>query len=129
MKIETSIKKRKVGRPQAEIDWGRVDTLLQNQCEVTSIANLLGISTDTLYIRCKRDNNLDFSLYSQQKKADGKELLRSKQFDVAMSGNVTMLIWLGKQYLEQRDNKDIETKQDLEPFIINIISNADNNIK
>jgi hypothetical protein len=29
--------------------------------------------------------------------------LKRKQFDMAMKGNVTMLIWLGKQTLGQRD--------------------------
>ena len=32
-----------------------------------------------------------------------KQRLKKKQIQVAMSGNVTMLIWLGKQYLEQAD--------------------------
>jgi len=32
--------------------------------------------------------------------------LRSKQYEIAMKGNVTMLIWLGKNELEQADKKD-----------------------
>jgi hypothetical protein len=31
-----------------------------------------------------------------------------KQYDVAMSGNTALLIWLGKQYLKQSDK--VETK-------------------
>ena len=39
--------------------------------------------------------------------SDSEKLaLRRKQFDVAMQGNVQMLIWLGKQYLEQSDTQD-----------------------
>ena len=39
--------------------------------------------------------------------SDSEKLaLRKKQFDVAMQGNVQMLIWLGKQYLEQSDTQD-----------------------
>lgn len=33
--------------------------------------------------------------------------LRRKQFEVAMGGNVSMLIWLGKQYLDQRDRTEV----------------------
>jgi hypothetical protein len=32
--------------------------------------------------------------------------LKRKQFQVAMGGNVTMLIWLGKVYLKQRELRD-----------------------
>ncbi len=32
-----------------------------------------------------------------------KQRLKRKQIQVAMSGNVTMLIWLGKQYLGQAE--------------------------
>jgi len=38
-----------------------------------------------------------------------KKELEDKQWDVAMEGNVQMLIWLGKQYLGQSDKpNDIE---------------------
>ena len=36
-------------------------------------------------------------------RANLKQRLKKKQIQVAMSGNVTMLIWLGKQYLGQAD--------------------------
>jgi hypothetical protein len=38
--------------------------------------------------------------------AELKISLRSKQVALAMAGNATMLIWLGKQLLGQRDNLD-----------------------
>jgi hypothetical protein len=47
--------------------------------------------------RRRRDNKVDFSAFSQQKRAQGTDMLRVKQFEIAMSGNVPMLIWLGKQ--------------------------------
>jgi hypothetical protein len=33
--------------------------------------------------------------------------LRRKQFEAAMNGNTTILIWLGKQYLGQRDKREM----------------------
>lgn len=34
--------------------------------------------------------------------------LRRKQFQMAVDGDKTMLVWLGKQYLDQRDKQSIE---------------------
>ena len=38
-------------------------------------------------------------------------MLRQKQFEIAMTGNVSMLIWLGKQRLGQIDKQEIKTKE------------------
>jgi hypothetical protein len=92
-------RKNKVGRPKVVIDWKKVGQYLQAQCKATGIATLFGISVDSLYTRCKKDNNLDFTVFRQQKEAEGKELLRFKLYDLAMSGNLTACIWLSKQYL------------------------------
>ena len=35
-----------------------------------------------------------------------KDELREKQWELAMNGDVRMLVWLGKQYLKQRDIPD-----------------------
>lgn len=91
--------KNKVGRPEVIIDWKKVGQYLQAQCMATGIATLFGCSVDTLYTRCKKDNNMDFTVFRQQKEAEGKELLRLKLYDLAMSGNLTACIWLSKQYL------------------------------
>jgi hypothetical protein len=102
------MKKETAGRPKAIIDWNKVSNLLKAQCEATGIAEILGITVDTLYNRCKTDNNLDFSVYCQQKKSEGKELLRAKLFQNAMQGNTSMQIWLSKQYLQMKEPKDLQ---------------------
>jgi hypothetical protein len=38
----------------------------------------------------------------------GKASLRRMQFKAAEDGNVTMLIWLGKQFLGQKDQRHID---------------------
>ena len=92
-----------MGRPKAKIDWGDVGEMLKCGCDASSIAIALGISPHTLYTRSKVDNKLDFSAFSQQKRAEGDDLLRRKQFEIAMGGNIPMLIWLGKNRLGQTD--------------------------
>ena len=96
------------GRPPAEIDWKKVDQFLQAQCNGTSIAGLLGIHPQTLYDKVverygEQYHISNFTEYQKVKRAEGLELLRAKQFDIMMAGNVTMGIWLGKQLLGQKD--------------------------
>ena len=59
------------------------------------IAEALGFDDTTL----KRK----FEIFLIKGRVNLKQRLKRKQIQVAMSGNVTMLIWLGKQYLEQAD--------------------------
>lgn len=113
-----SEEQRSAGRPEAIIDWDKVTAYLKAQCSTVGIASIIGITTDTLYNRCKTDNNIDYSVFSQQKKAEGKELLRAKQYTDAMGGNVTLQIWLGKQYLEQKDKQELA--------VINNVNDIDN---
>jgi len=98
-----------MARPKADIDWKKVDKYLQAQCEGTGIAGLLGIDEQTLYRRCKEDNKIGFAEYSALKKSEGKELLRAKQYQSAMEGDKTMQIWLGKQYLMQKEKSEVDT--------------------
>ena len=93
-----------------EIDWSKVDRYLNSQCSGVGIASILGIHENTLYNRCKEDNGVAFMEYAALKKGEGKELLRYKQFEIAMKGDKVMLIWLGKQYLEQKENSDLSVK-------------------
>lgn len=97
------------GRPKANINWEQVAKMLEAGCTAEGIAATIGIQRDTLYKRCEADNKCDFSTFSQEKRAKGDELLRMKQFQTAMSGNVSMQIWLGKQRLGQTDK--VESNQ------------------
>jgi len=99
-----------MARPKTDIDWKTVDKLLEADCEGTEIAAYLGIVPNTLYRRCETDHKVIFSKYLQEKKAKGNSLLKVKQFDKAMSGDRTMLVWLGKQRLSQSD----KTQQSIE---------------
>ena len=109
----------KVGRPEIKVDWAKVDQYLRAQCNGTGIAGIIGVHPNTLYLKCEEDNKMSFSDYSAQKKGEGQELLRAKQHLTAMEGNVTMQIWLGKQYLAQSDKNELTGKdgKDLIPTI------------
>ncbi len=109
--------KRGPGRPEAEIDWDKVGRMLEAGCTAEGIAATFGIHVNTLRSRCWQDNKIVFSALRQQKRAKGDDLLRVKQYQLAMEGHPTMLIWLGKQRLDQTDKREL-TGKDGGPVII-----------
>ena len=99
------------GRPEAALDWEQIGKLLEAGCKTVDIAAQFGVNRSTLYKRCRIDNKVTFSAFSQQKGARGDNLLRAAQFKKAMDGNTTMQIWLGKQRLGQADKQEITGKE------------------
>lgn len=85
------------------IDWDKVKEMMIYDCKTTEIAACIGCSVELLYLRCRTELNLDYSLLSQQLKAKGDRTLREVQYKTAIAGNYTMQIWLGKQRLDQRE--------------------------
>jgi hypothetical protein len=68
----------------------------------------LGISPDSLDRRLRERYGHGFAEYKHKIQEPLRINLMKKQYDVAMSGNTALLIWLGKQYLKQSDK--VETK-------------------
>lgn len=95
-----------MARPKADIDWDKIDRLLEAGCDGTEVAATFGINEETLYRRCEKDNKVGFSDYKATKRASGDRLLRVKQFEIAMTGDKTMLVWLGKQRLGQSEKNE-----------------------
>lgn len=95
-------------RPEIPIDWNRVDKLLEAGCLGTEVAAVVGIHYNTFYNKVVEKYNIGFSEYSAQKKAKGEAALREVQYDKALGiskkGDNSMLIWLGKQRLGQRES-------------------------
>lgn len=86
------------------IDWEKVDNMLMAGCNGVQAAAAIGVSPDTLYLRCQNEKNTVFTVYAQEKRAHGNGLLHAAQFQKAIKEkNPTMLIWLGKQRLEQKE--------------------------
>ena len=88
--------KRKVGRPKFQIDYETVEKLAHIQCTKLEIANFLGCSVDTL------DRDANFAGHYKKGLDGGKMSLRRMQFKLAEK-NSAMAIFLGKQYLGQKD--------------------------
>ena len=107
-KLKTPKEKRPEGRPRTVLDYVLLDNLCKIQCTGEEIAAVMGIDYDTLNRTIKRDRQISFADYFDIKRKNGKASLRRNQWKLAESGNATMLIWLGKQYLDQRDKNEVE---------------------
>lgn len=74
------------------------------QCTLEEIAAFFSIDIVTIENFCKRKYGTSYSKVFRQKRGSGKVSLRRAQWKKGVEeGNTTMLIWLGKQYLGQRD--------------------------
>ena len=98
-----------MARPRKEINWEIFEGLCSIQCTRREIADVLGCSEDTIKRAVKREKGVTFEEYAQKFAAKGKVSLRRKQYELALAGNVTMLVWLGKQYLEQKEKQEFST--------------------
>lgn len=71
-------------------------------------AKKLGVSVDTLERRIKEKYSIGFAEFKPKCRELMMSNILAKQYEVAMGGNVQMLIWTGKQYCGQSDKQEIE---------------------
>jgi hypothetical protein len=83
-----------------------VEDLARIQCTDAEMASILGFSIDGWRKRVRRSKEL-VDLIEKGKEA-GRSSLRRLQWKSATNGNIAMQIWLGKQYLGQRDVQSTE---------------------
>ena len=112
---------KKAGRPRIVIDLAQVKALASIQCTYEEIAAVLGISKVTFVDRVNTDPALRAII--DQAWANGRASFRRLQVKLLEAGNATMGIWLGKQYLGQRDQIGITggdggaiKTQDVDPY-------------
>ena len=89
------------GRPKIQLDYEAIEKLAAIQCTQDEIASFLDVSVRTL----QRDE--EFCRIYKKGQDNGKMSLRRMQYKLAEK-NPTMAIFLGKQYLGQRDNVEVE---------------------
>jgi hypothetical protein len=94
------MKTRKIGRPKKDLDRTQIVKLAQLQCTYEEIASFFDVDKSTI--------SRNYATEVTKGRGIGKISLRRKQYDVAMNGNPTLLIWLGKQYLGQKEPERAE---------------------
>lgn len=87
------------------------EKLCRLQCTLVEISSWFSCSEDTIENWCKQEYDCGFSEIYKKYSDKGKTLLRISQFRLA-ERNVAMAIWLGKQYLNQKENNRLGNKED-----------------
>lgn len=90
-------------RPRKNISQSQFETLCGIGCTKTEICAVFDCDEKTLTAWCKRTYKMGFSEAYKTRRDKGNASLRRLQFKEAEKGNVTMLIWLGKQWLGQSE--------------------------
>ena len=100
---EMEKEKKKGGRPKAKIDPKQVIKLAQLQCTYEEVAAFFDVNKSTI--------SRSYATEMDKGREIGKMSLRRNQFNLTKT-NATMCIWLGKQYLGQREpaNNIIESE-------------------
>ena len=95
-----------MARPHKEIDQKSFENLCGLQCTLEEICGFLSVTDKTLDSWCKRTYGESFSEVFRKKRGTGKISLRRAQFRLAEK-SAAMAIWLGKQYLNQKDQQEV----------------------
>lgn len=103
-----------MARPKKNIDPEQVERMAAVQMSVEQIANVLNVDKRTIERR--------FAAVIKNGREKGKMGLMRKQYEVAMGGNVSMLIWLGKVLLNQSETlkyapTELKTEGDVYEFL------------
>lgn len=91
-----------MGRPKKPINKVQFEKLCELQATIYEVASVLDVSHDTIQRWCEFEYGMPFKDVYEQKSAGGKVSLRRTQFKLAQK-NTAMAIWLGKQWLGQKD--------------------------
>jgi len=93
------------GRKPIEIDLVELQKLCSLQCTHEEIAAWFNCSVRTIEKYAKKP---EFAEAMANGRAKGRISVRRAQMKLLESGNATMGVWLGKQFLGQRDITPIE---------------------
>ena len=114
---------RAPGPEKTPIALDLVEQLASIGCTLEEIGAVVGVSSRTL-IRRQKEEKFHDAIDGGRRR--GQRRLRTAQWAAAESGNVTMLIWLGKQMLGQRNFKGEENvDREVPPLIIRAYSEDD----
>jgi hypothetical protein len=92
----------KAGRPRKKFDLKQIEAFGRLGLTGIEMASLLGTTNVTISHRMTDEKSEFFKAY-QLGFSDLKKSIRRKQIAVALKGNTGLLIWLGKQLLDQHE--------------------------
>jgi hypothetical protein len=98
-------KRKGAGRRPVHIDLVQLEKLCSIQCTDEDLAGIFGVTTRTIENKRKKP---EYAEAMTRGRAKGRLSVRREQFKLLERGNPSIAIWLGKQYLGQRDVTPIE---------------------
>jgi len=87
-----------VARPKVPLDEDAIAQMALDGAKNTDIADRLGVDEGTI--------RKGYSEILRKKRAERRMNLRRKQYEKAIRGDTVMLIWLGKNELDQSDKQE-----------------------
>ena len=90
------------GRPKVEINRESFEKLCGLQCTIQEVAGFFSCSHDTIERWTKETYGKTYGEVFESLRTNGLISLRRNQFKLAEK-NTSMAIWLGKQFLGQKD--------------------------
>jgi hypothetical protein len=106
-----------MGRPRLELDSQVIEQAAACGLTVDEISTLCNTTRQTLY-------NQGWIGTIERGRTRMVQSLKRKQYELAMAGDKTMLIWLGKQYCGQSDKVEQQTSTRGE-ITLRVIEDAD----
>jgi hypothetical protein len=98
-----------MSRTPVILDWEQIDQYLMARCSANTIAKMMGIAVSTITTKCLAEKGIPFDEYKRSLQHVGVDMIKSKQFELAMQGSEKMLIHWGKNYCDQKERVDITT--------------------
>lgn len=87
----------------------QIEELAGIGCTMDEIERITGIDKTTFYLQEGKKREAIFDAIERGRR-EVKVSLRRKQLAEALDGNPTMLVWLGKQLLGQRDKQEVKSE-------------------
>lgn len=106
------------GRPKKIINAQGIEAIEKlslMMCTDEEIASFLGLTVDTL---TNKNNGEIFAETKNKGQCNGRISLRRMQLKCAEKGNTSMLIWLGKQHLNQKEQQEVSVNDSNISFTI-----------
>ena len=111
--------KKPTGRPPFTLtdeQFKTIEGMARIQCTQDEICDIFEVTDKTLNLALKKHSGVSFSDLIKKNMSHGKASLRRSQWRAADKGVPSVLIWLGKQYLGQKDQVESTGNVTLHPF-------------
>ena len=111
---------KKMSREKIEFDNEQLHALSRLHMTDEELATYFNCSVKT--IQNRKNDDPECARAIELGRVECKMSLRRRQLKLADEGNGTMLIWLGKQYLNQVDKQEIDNYNHNDPISIEIVN-------